>query len=928
MKITHRLLVAVIFSFLILIPPAFIEPAYAADIQIETSSKGFFVRTYQNRDFPSDNGLSSKQIKSEIARMVSFAKQCGYTTIYYEAVPSADAMYQSKAYPTSGFWLNNQGDFSIFDPMMTLMDEAKKADISVYAVINPYRVGTGTTKLDNKNLAAKNPDLAIPIGDNIFLNPSADEVINTVLSSANELVKKYGVSGIALEGLDADIIIDDTSYLEAVNKLVEKMSDNINDISPSTKLGVIFNADNRELYPNIRSWSEGAVVDFIVPIINHTTDSNSRTYKAVLENIKLLILNSNTKLFTGNSANRLLGVSSDNENFIDPNEINYQLFTNFQSNVDGFVIDSYDTLIRNLDGVSENIVSMFSTGATLYSDTVLTIPNTFAVTRPNAPITTAYSTYFITGTSVPGLPVYVDGSMITSEPTTGVFGTLVSLKDGENTFTVTHNGKSIPVKITKKVKASAIPSPITTISQASTQPQVSYAAKPLEEIILSCVAPAGGTVSVNVNGLSVKLQPASTTEKAGLPIKYTGTIKLSDNHPATKTTSIGKATYTLTYNGKITTAKSPANIYVVGNDAKLSVSVSDYIAGVYKDPAKEGDFLTTFKNGSTDYAIEQTSTHYKLQSGGYIKKSAVEVNEGAVQIDNHVSSVNHTTSNENEAFIISGTSKVPFNSRIDKNSVVITLFNTYDLPDISVENSNLFSSVSTVEINESTHAIRFVLKDNESFWGYNVEYSDNDTIIYFKIKPPLSPTYGKPLENVSVLLDPGHGGKDPGAIGVAGVDAPMEAQINLAVAKATKHRLEQLGATVQMTRYDNTFVALADRLRISEQMKPDFFISMHHNSTAESSDSNKTRGVEVYYHDTRAENLAKLLERDISQYNKRLNRGYFQGYYYVTRMTYAPAVLIELGFLPSPFDYADITNQLSMYKTSCAVSNAIMDCLS
>ena len=75
-------------------------------------------------------------------------------------------------------------------------------------------------------------------------------------------------------------------------------------------------------------------------------------------------------------------------------------------------------------------------------------------------------------------------------------------------------------------------------------------------------------------------------------------------------------------------------------------------------------------------------------------------------------------------------------------------------------------------------------------------------------RPEPSSIYGKPLTGVKVVLDPGHGGQDPGALGVPGENGPMEAELNLAVAKALSFRLEQLGASVILTRQEDGHISL------------------------------------------------------------------------------------------------------------------------
>ena len=188
----------------------------------------------------------------------------------------------------------------------------------------------------------------------------------------------------------------------------------------------------------------------------------------------------------------------------------------------------------------------------------------------------------------------------------------------------------------------------------------------------------------------------------------------------------------------------------------------------------------------------------------------------------------------------------------------------------------------------------------------------------------------------TVVIDPGHGGKDPGAIGPRGTE---EKEIVLDVAKRLANLIKKrLQAKVILTRYDDTFVPLAVRTQIANEQKADLFISIHANASL----SPKTKGFEVYFlsekaSDAEAEAVANMENSVIEMeepspklneltkilwsmtYNKFMNdssllcsliskevssmrlgienRKVKQAAFYVLRGTKMPAVLIELGFL-------------------------------
>jgi len=101
-----------------------------------------------------------------------------------------------------------------------------------------------------------------------------------------------------------------------------------------------------------------------------------------------------------------------------------------------------------------------------------------------------------------------------------------------------------------------------------------------------------------------------------------------------------------------------------------------------------------------------------------------------------------------------------------------------------------------------------------------------------------------------IVLDPGHGGKDPGAIGVKGI---LEKDIVLAVAKKLAKKLKgEMGITVVLTRQDDTFIPLEDRTAIANAEDADLFISLHTNA----SPNPTAKGIETYYLDNTTDEAA------------------------------------------------------------------------
>ncbi len=152
-----------------------------------------------------------------------------------------------------------------------------------------------------------------------------------------------------------------------------------------------------------------------------------------------------------------------------------------------------------------------------------------------------------------------------------------------------------------------------------------------------------------------------------------------------------------------------------------------------------------------------------------------------------------------------------------------------------------------------------------------------------------------------IVIDPGHGGKDPGAVGVNGI---LEKDVVLKIAK----QIAELNETtfknqfeIYLTRYKDTLISLGDRTKLAKTLNADVFISLHCNH----SDNPNARGIEVYVSKKKGKYSRKsiLLAYDLQKGLKKnlgfVSRGVKFGDFQVLRETVngCPSGLLELGFL-------------------------------
>ncbi len=174
-----------------------------------------------------------------------------------------------------------------------------------------------------------------------------------------------------------------------------------------------------------------------------------------------------------------------------------------------------------------------------------------------------------------------------------------------------------------------------------------------------------------------------------------------------------------------------------------------------------------------------------------------------------------------------------------------------------------------------------------------------------------------PHTNKVVVIDPGHGGTDYGAIR----NGINEKEINLDVAKRVQSILERKGYKVYMTRTNDTYVSLEDRCKFTESVHPGLFVSIHVNSCM----GTEPKGIEThYYHDNSIE-LANTIHSKMIHAIKTTNRGLFKSKFYVINHTTAPAVLLEIGFISNDGERAELVTSRRQQATAQAIAEGIIE---
>ena len=189
---------------------------------------------------------------------------------------------------------------------------------------------------------------------------------------------------------------------------------------------------------------------------------------------------------------------------------------------------------------------------------------------------------------------------------------------------------------------------------------------------------------------------------------------------------------------------------------------------------------------------------------------------------------------------------------------------------------------------------------------------------------PALPTVPTTVPNgrVVVTIDPGHGGRDPGAVGIGGL---QEKQVIFPISLRVAELLESQGVVVVMTRREDVAVDLQTRADIANRAGSNLFVSIHANSISLSRPD--VNGIESYYASESGRRLAATLQASMLAATGMRDRGVKQARFYVLRQTTMPAALVETGFVTGAQDAPRLADPAWRETMAQAIARGILQYL-
>jgi len=366
--------------------------------------------------------------------------------------------------------------------------------------------------------------------------------------------------------------------------------------------------------------------------------------------------------------------------------------------------------------------------------------------------------------------------------------------------------------------------------------------------------------------------------------------------------------------------------------------------------------------GTFDYVVSQAvisnQTHLLLASGKRVNANDARVIEHGFRLPNNRINASGSTANGAFTLRLDIDWRIPFNvdfvgqnynaahgdnglpwgvQSFTATGLNITFFHTSAASgtNFAMDGSVFSGARWSTNPAANTATLHLTLRQAGRFFGYRASWDGNQLVFRFNRRPPAT------LNGAVIILDPGHGGNDPGALfAPSHPTMRFESQFNMVISNLVAQQLRAAGATVHMTRTGDVTMSLAQRVAFTRRTQADMFVSIHANASTNSN----AHGTETFYYRAHSEPLARAIHgrlvrtwRDqiytranFSNYaalRTRIDRRHRYFPFLVTRVEEMPAVLVEIGFVTHLQEGRAMQNPTHQQQLARAITDGIADYL-
>lgn len=900
----------------------------------EQAMRGVWISTVANLDYPSAQNLSRQQLAGQIDQILDTMEQANLNCAFFQVRPCADSFYPSKIFPYSLYFTGQQGRSpdQKFDPLAYLVEQAHARGIQVHAWVNPYRVTqnspgsleAGLAQLAEWHPARQNPSLVRLYQGNLYFDPGLPESRQLILQGVQEILDNYQVDGIHIDdyfypGADFEDTDTYSAYgdglsladfrRQSVDQLVQQLSQATRQAGRqfgASPFGIWANRSDREEgsdtqgtqsysdhYADSLKWVKEGWLDYISPQLYWYSGQPEADFTKLLQWWSQAVEGTGCRLCPGLAAYKAMGADQAPA-WQGCGEIEKQLTQlAAEPQCQGCLFFRYGVL-RDSPELLQAASQAFPQQPGGAEPVPAPFPQKLAVSRPADLVRTELDCFYFCGLSDPSQPLTINGQPVQSRAADGSWGVLLPLEQGFNRFVIQNGEDQIIRRLLRgpaaRCAGKAWPQGDTYLPQG-------------QQATLSLEARPGGQALALLQG-----QPVPLTYREGC---YQGQCPLPGGAPR-QITRYDPPLYILRRGNFVTVSPASGGLYQIGPNTSLDYTVNTDLCDIFLQPDSTQGSCGVLRAQMTGPAERVENGYVLAQDLGYLRLSDVTLSLRASPAQ--VLPAGGQTEQGGVRLRFSSDRALAAQCRYEEGQFVLSFPGAVSKFPLT---GSLFGQTSS-QIQGSGLVYTFTLKDIQPA-GFYFEQTDQgaELVIRDKAQP------ARQLEGVTILLDPGHGGNQTGALG-CDPDQP-EKQVNLRLAQALEQKLSALGAQVELTRQQDDTVPLTQRYRQSFRLMPDLFLSLHSNSAADNTDLSTASGVTAYCQGDLAQPLAQSLAQAAQDMGRAANPAVKDSRLYLCRQSHTPAILLENGYLPNPFEFTDIVSDQGVDQLAQALAQAILE---
>ena len=836
--------------------------------------RAVWVATVLNLDFPSRQDLSADAMKREIDDIVARTAELGLNAIIFQVRPTGDAFYESDIFPWSQWLSGTQGrGIPGFDPLAYWIEASHAKGIELHAWLNPYRIIHTVTNSSDPNTLAYNhpvrlrPELSVGWTDSsgrqgLFLDPGLPEARQLIIDGVAEIIRNYNVDGIH---------IDDYFY----------PGTDFDDAASFARYG-----DGMDLH----DWRRENVNELIQGIQSIIRELNEELDKNVRWGI------SPTAIWK-NGANHPYGVPTTRgmesyhalyadtrrwvmEEWVD--YINPQIYWYI-----GFEIADFEAVLNWWADLCRDFNVDLYIGHAAWREDINHQPP-----RWDGEMVRQLE-------MVANCDVAAGSVFFRFESLQGTVG--YAIRD----FYRRQGRQPVMILDTLTVGTPQGDATITAAPDAAAGFHITGTSDPGETLYMNGVAVENRTIE----GFFSVFAPL----EAGVNV-----FTFSQEGQEDVTRRITRNTP-----GPVTPAPTPTVTQIT---TPTYATVTSDAAWIFSGNTTAGGSDWMLLPGQRDRVVAESSNGFiQLSNGMWISRNHVTLRTENAFTENVLRDGVYRAG-EHYDMIVWQSDIFPAAYAGFDGSVLTVYFGMHtEPPPLTLDLSETMFSDARSGMSGDTPYNAFTIRDDVKFEGHFIDFEYGEFRLHLRRRRTLAQG-DTPLAGITIVLDPGHGGDEYGAVGPLGGALPEK---NLALTNSLRlaERLTELGADVYLTRDKDVNVTLQQRVDLSWRVMPDLFISLHVNSVAETTDAANIKGFTVWYQNAGSVSIAQTFldfMHDINPATTRYRR-INEANFFVCRPQWTPSVLLESGFIVNIDDFVWLIDPVMQDEMTDATVEAILD---